>query len=171
MPKILSIVQYCIAVKQCYQTGQFQQDKNWWKMSTFKCDILSNFQTMCVYFKSDLKFFFFFNRYRGWSSNRQSIKQRSSRQTTKSSQINLCRGLGHRNRKSIRCSILVPRRASFRLAWANRARPWCAGHWAPRSAADQHADYWKCWYAPRWKIHLCTVLCQTWYSHPACNWW
>ena len=25
-----------LAVKQCYQTGQFQQDKNWWKMPKFK---------------------------------------------------------------------------------------------------------------------------------------
>ena len=31
-----------LAVKQCYQTGQFQQDKNCWKMPKFKCDILSN---------------------------------------------------------------------------------------------------------------------------------
>ena len=25
-----------LAVKQCYQTGQFYQDKNWWKMPKFK---------------------------------------------------------------------------------------------------------------------------------------
>ena len=29
-----------LAVNQCYQ------DKNWWKMPKFKCDILSNFQTL-----------------------------------------------------------------------------------------------------------------------------
>ena len=27
-----------LAVKQCYQTGKFLEDKNWWKMT--KCDIL-----------------------------------------------------------------------------------------------------------------------------------
>ena len=37
-----------LAVKQCYQTGQFLQDKNWWKMPKFKCDIImSSFQTLC----------------------------------------------------------------------------------------------------------------------------
>ena len=35
-----------LAVKQCYQTGQFQLDKKWCKMPKFKCDILSDFQTM-----------------------------------------------------------------------------------------------------------------------------
>ena len=33
--------------KQCYQTGQFEYVKNWWKMPKFKCDIFSDFQTMC----------------------------------------------------------------------------------------------------------------------------
>ena len=37
-----------LAVKQCYQTGQFSQDKNWWEMpkvEKFKWDILGDFQT------------------------------------------------------------------------------------------------------------------------------
>ena len=25
-----------LAVKQCYQTGQFVKDRNWWKMPKFK---------------------------------------------------------------------------------------------------------------------------------------
>ena len=25
-----------LAVKQCYQTGQFKKDKNWWKMPKLK---------------------------------------------------------------------------------------------------------------------------------------
>ena len=41
-----------LAVKQCYQTGHFLTDKNWWEMTKFKCDILSNFQTMCSPWKS-----------------------------------------------------------------------------------------------------------------------
>ena len=35
-----------LAVKHCYQTGQYEKDKNWWKMSKFIYNILSNFQTM-----------------------------------------------------------------------------------------------------------------------------
>ena len=40
-----------LAVKQCYQTGQFELDKKLVenaKFQKFKCDILSNFQTMCI---------------------------------------------------------------------------------------------------------------------------
>ena len=47
-----------LAVKQCYQTGQFYNDKNWWKMPKFKCDILSDFQTMCLWFKTHFQSFF-----------------------------------------------------------------------------------------------------------------
>ena len=37
-----------LAFNQCYQTGQFKKDKNWWKMpKKIECDTLSNFQTMC----------------------------------------------------------------------------------------------------------------------------
>ena len=38
------------AVKHCYQTGHFYLAKNSWKMPKmiyFKCDILSDFQTLC----------------------------------------------------------------------------------------------------------------------------
>ena len=38
-----------LAVKQCYQTGHFKYDKNWWKVPKVKnqkCDILSSFQTL-----------------------------------------------------------------------------------------------------------------------------
>ena len=35
-----------LAVKHCYQTGQFKSYKNWLKKPKSKCDILSNFQTM-----------------------------------------------------------------------------------------------------------------------------
>ena len=130
-----------------------------------------SFHSLCSIEKKTYFIIDFLSISRGWSSNRQSIKQRSSRQTTKSSQINLRRRPGHRKRKSICRCFLVPRRRSFRLAGSNGARSWGAGHRAPRSAAGQHADHRKCWYAPCWKIHLCTVLCQTWYSHAACHWW
>ena len=39
-----------LAVKQCYQTGQFQWDKKLVKnakLQKFKCDILGDFQTLC----------------------------------------------------------------------------------------------------------------------------
>ena len=40
-----------LAVEQCYQTGQFEWDKNWWKIKKiqkFKCDILGDFQTLWI---------------------------------------------------------------------------------------------------------------------------
>ena len=41
-----------LKVKQCYQTGHFLQDKNWWKVPKWKnckCDILGLFQTFCIH--------------------------------------------------------------------------------------------------------------------------
>ena len=46
-----------ISVKQCYQTGQFQYDKNWWKMTKcqkLKCDIWVIFK-QCVHTSSSTK--------------------------------------------------------------------------------------------------------------------
>ena len=38
---------FTIAFKQCYQAGQFQYYKNWWKMLKFERDIFENYQTQC----------------------------------------------------------------------------------------------------------------------------
>ena len=48
-----------LAVKQCYPIGQFLKDENWWKMpklKKLKCDILGDFQTLCLSSCSSVKF-------------------------------------------------------------------------------------------------------------------